>query len=156
MELSELSEGIVDEARRLQAEIESLRYIVDSYDPSTSTESIESIESTLNRIEGRLTEVHSHTGKLIERVPENLLPILAELKEAVLVRIDSLKNAAIASSGSTQSNESNRSAEIEGDWPGEALSNLTPQEKKLFQACFECGLVTYKELVPKQARFFRL
>ena len=143
MELVELSHRITEEARRLEAEIESLRLAFDMYDPSSSTESI---ESALSRIEERLIEVHGHTGKLVERVPENLTPILAELREAVLVRIDSWKNTATGANKSTQSNESNRSAGAGGDWFGEALNNLTPQEKRLFQVCFEYGLVTYREL----------
>jgi hypothetical protein len=143
MDLTELSRRIAEEAIRLEAEIESLRLAFDMYDPNSSTESI---ESTLSRIEERLIEVQDHTGKLVERVPENLLPVLAELKEAVLVRIDSLKNTAAGANKSTQSNESNRSAGTGGDWLGEALNTLTPQEKRLFQVCFECGLVTYREL----------
>jgi hypothetical protein len=140
MDLTKLSHRIAEEARRLQAEIESLRFMFDMYDPNSSTESI---ESTLGRIEGRLIDVHGHTGKLVERVPENLLPILSELKEAVLVRIDSWKSHTTRSNRPTESNESDRAG---GDWLGEALNNLTPQEKRLFQVCFECGLVTYREL----------
>lgn len=146
MELAELSRRIAEEARRLEAEMESLRLAFDMYDPNSSTESI---ESTLSRIEERLIEVHGHTGKLVERVPENLTPILAELREAVLVRIDLWKSHTARSDGSTQSNESNRSAETGGDWLREALDNLTAQEKRLFQVCFEYGLVTYKELASR-------
>jgi DNA-binding MarR family transcriptional regulator len=143
MELAELSRRIAEEARRLEAEMESLRLVFDMYDPNSSTESI---ESALSRIEERLMQVHDHTGKLVERVPENLTPILAELREAVLVRIDSWKSHTTRLDKSTKSNESIRSAGAGGDWLGEALNNLTPQEKRLFQVCFECGLVTYREL----------
>ena len=146
MELAELSHHIAEEARQLQVEIESLRLVFDMYGPCGPTESI---KSTLSRIEGRLIEVHGHTGKLVERVPENLTPILAELREAVLVRIDSWKSHTTRSNRSTQSNESNMSAGTGGDWLREALDNLTPQEKRLFQVCFECGLVTYRELADR-------
>jgi hypothetical protein len=146
MELAELSHHITEEARQLQAEIESLHLVFDMYG---STESIESIESTLSRIEERLIDVHGHTGKLIERVPQSLASILTELKETILLRIDSLKPTATESNRSTQSNESNRSGKRQDNWLGEVINGLTPQEKKLFQVCFECGLITYKELASR-------
>lgn len=146
MELSELSRRIAEEARRLEAEMASLHLVFDMYDPNSSTESI---ESTLSRIEERLIEVHGHTGKLIERVPQNLSSILADLRETILLRIDSLKPTATGSNRSTESNESNGSGKRGDNWLGEAISDLTPQEKRLFQVCFECGLITYKELASR-------
>lgn len=146
MELSELSHCIAEEARRLQAEIESLRFAFEMYDPDSATESM---ESTLSRIEERLIDVHGHTGKLIKRVPENLLSVLTELMEAVLVRIDSLKNTATGQNKSTEPNESNKSGKTGDSWLGEAVNGLTPQEMRLFQVCFECGLVTYRELAAR-------
>ena len=143
MDLTELSHRIAEETRRLQAEIESLRLVFDMYGPT------ESIESTLSRIEERLIDVHGHTGKLIERVPQNLLSVLHELKETILVRIDSLKPTATGSNRSTQSNESSGSGKRGDSWLGEAINDLTPQEKRLFQVCFECGLITYKELASR-------
>jgi len=90
--------------------------------------------------------VHGHTEELVNRVPENLCLLLAELKESVLERIDSLKQT------STESNESNRSIESvprKCDWRIELFKKLTPREQSLFRACFGSGLITYKELAKR-------
>ena len=137
MELDELSRRVAEEARALQKEIENLLL------PKDACYATGSIESTLSRIEERLIKVHDHTGILVERVPENLSSLLLEIKGAVLERIDSLKRESPGSKGST---ESDKSGQAKGDSFRNALLKLTPQERKLFQICFQSGLITYKEL----------
>ena len=137
MDLAELSRQVAREARQLQANVEKFHF---------PTESTGSIESALSRIEERLTKVHGHTGELVNRVPENLSLLLAELKESVLERIDSLRER------STDSTESTRSvglAHSKGDWRVELFDKLTPREQSLFKACFGSGLITYKELAKR-------
>ena len=76
-------------------------------------------------------------------MPENLEPLLLEVKAAVLDRIDSLKEETTESTGSTESFESGKHR---NDWRSELLKKLTPRERNLFTACFGSGLITYKEL----------
>lgn len=137
MELEELTRKIAIEARQIQAELQQLK------DNSSSNHSV---ESTLGRIEDRLIKVHSDTEKLVERVPENLKPLLLEVKAAVLDRIDSLKEETTESTGSTESFESGQHRK---DWRSELLKKLTPRERSLFTACFGSGLITYKELAAR-------
>jgi len=142
----ELSRQVAEEARRLQAELENFNFSDLLQTPNRSNESTRSVESALSRIEERLEKVHGHTGELVNRVPENLCLLLAELKESILDRIDSLKQA------STESNESNQSTESshpKGDWRIELFKKLTPREQSLFRACFGSGLITYKELAKR-------
>jgi hypothetical protein len=145
-ELEELSRKVAEEARRLQAELENFNFSDLLQRSNRSNESIESVESALSRIEERLEKVHGHTGELVNRVPKNLCLLLAELKESILERIDSLKQA------STESNDSNRSTESvsrKGDWRKELFKKLTPREQSLFRACFGSGLITYRELAKR-------
>jgi DNA-binding Lrp family transcriptional regulator len=145
-ELEELSRQVAKEARRLQTEMENFNFSDALQRSNRSNESTRSVESALSRIEERLEKVHGHTGELVNRVPENLCLLLAEIKEAVLDRIDSLKQA------STKSNESNQSIESvrrKGDWRIELFRKLTPREQSLFRSCFGSGLITYKELAKR-------
>ena len=137
MELEELSRQIAKETRQLQAEIEYLRLPTHTSRPTGSTESF------LSRIEDRLIQVQGDTGTLVQRVPENLSLLLGELKEVVLERIDSLKQAP------TGSNESTESVESKGNLHNEFLQKLTPREQTLLKACFESGLITYKEVAAR-------
>ena len=137
MELEELSRQIAKETRQLQAEIEYLRLPTHTSRPTGSTESF------LSRIEDRLIQVQGDTGTLVQRVPENLSLLLGELKEVVLERIDSLKQAP------TGSNESTESVESKGNLHNEFLQRLTPREQTLLKVCFESGLITYKEVAQR-------
>jgi len=143
MDLTELSRQVAKEAQRLQANIETLHFPADWHRPTGSTGSI---ESALSRIEERLIKVHGQTGELVNRVPENLSLLLAELKESVLERIDSLKERSTESDESAGSVES---AHSKGDWRVELFQKLTPREQSLFRACFGSGLITYKELAER-------
>ena len=70
MELEELGRYIAAEARKIQADLTSTN------NQSGTDISTQSIASTLSRIEDRLIEVHDNTYTLVERVPENLKPLL--------------------------------------------------------------------------------
>jgi len=145
-ELEELSRQVAKEARRLQTEMENVNFSDALQKPNRSNESTQSVESALSRIEERLEKVHGHTGELINRVPQNLSLLLAELKESVLDRIDSLKQA---STESNETNQSTESAHRKADWSIELFKKLTPREQNLFRACFGSGLITYKELAKR-------
>jgi hypothetical protein len=135
MGLYELSCQISEEAKRLRAELEDLRLLKST---QTLTQPTKSIESTLGRVEGRLIEVHENTNKLMERIPDNLMDLLGEIRTLVLERIESLKMAP------TQSNQSRRLDSAV--WLKESLGRLTCQERRLFQICFSSGLLSYREL----------
>ena len=140
MELGELSRWIAKEAKRIQAELKSLP---SSMNEDGSSKSTQSTESTLSRIEERLKGVHMDTGMLLERIPGYLFVLLSELKQSILERVDSLRSE---STESNRSRKSNISSQTKSDWLREAMKSLTPQEQRLFQACFQSGLITYKEL----------
>ena len=140
MELEELSREIASEARQLQAEMEHWRPVTGVRDP------IESMKSSLSRIESRLIEVHGDTGTLIKRVPQNLAPLLLEIKARVLERIGSLGNESVRSCGSSGSKEP---VPADGDQIEHILHKLTLQEQRLFHICFQSGLVTYREVAEK-------
>ena len=137
MQLEEFAHWIADEARQIQEELEQIKS--DSY-PN------QSIESTLSRIEERLIKVHNNTDTLIERVPQNLNPLLLEIKSAVLERIDSLKAVATQSNESNESIESSKTKGNDDCQLKDTFDKLTGQEKRLFQICFQSGLITYREL----------
>jgi len=136
MELEELPRRIAIEARQIQAELRQIKN--DSY-------SNQSIESTISRIEDRLIKVHNNTDTLIERVPTNLKPLLLEVKATILDRIDSLKEKTTELSGSTELSQVTNDA----NWLKNTFNKLTSQEKRLFQICFQTGLITYRELAQK-------
>lgn len=138
-----MSRRFAKEAMELRADIEQFRLASDiagATQTTGSTDSTGSIESALGRIEDRLVQVHSDTEKLVQRVPENLSLLLAELKEVVLERIDSLKRT------STESIESPGSVRSKDDFRNEFTQKLTPREQNLLRVCFGSGLITYKEV----------
>jgi len=137
-----MTEQIRKDAEYIRANIGCLFVPTDG---TKSTGSTESIQSALVRIEGKLSEVHGHTGTLVKRVPENLAVVIAELKESVLARLDSLKKLSTESNESTQSVKS----DTKSDWRVKLLGRLTPQERNLFKVCFTGGLITYKELAQR-------
>jgi len=143
MELEEISRRIADQARELRSHIDDLR---STNIAQHTTQPTGSTESALSRIEDRLIKVHTNTNTLIARVPENLKPLLLEVKSAVFERIDSLKGQATKSTGSNRSIESDSHG---NDWRRELFRKLTPRERNLFTACFGSGLITYKELAER-------
>ena len=142
-DLEEFSRRIAQEARKVQAEVVSIRLASNIAGSTEATGSTGSIESALGRIEDQLTQVHAHTGILLQRMPVNISLLLAELKEVILERIDSMKRA---STGSTRSPESVRSKD---DLHNEFMKKLTPREQSLLRVCFGSGLITYKEVAQR-------
>jgi len=133
MQLEDFAKHIADQAKQIQSELERLK---------NESPSNQSTDSTLSRIEERLIKVHDNTDTLVDRVPENLRPLLNEIKSSILQRIDSLKPLP------TGSNESVESAKPKDDKDQlkSTFDKLTGQEKRLFQICFQAGLISYKEL----------
>ena len=145
-DLEEFSRRIAQEAREVQAEVVRFRLASNIAGSTEATGSTGSIESALGRIENRLTQVQAHTGILLQRMPENISLLLAELKEVILERIDSLKRA---STGSTRSTESDESVGSKDDLHNKFLQRLTPREQSLLKVCFGTGLITYKEVAQR-------
>ncbi|MHC4104103.1 MAG: sigma factor-like helix-turn-helix DNA-binding protein [Planctomycetota bacterium] len=130
MGLEELSRYIAKECERIQADLK---------DPGTDMGA--QSESSLSRIEKQVSEIRGHTRELIERVPENLSPLLIGIKESVL--------EIMSSSWKQQSAERAKPASPRGNWIMDTLQKLTPQEKKLFKLCFQNGLITYEDLAER-------
>lgn len=102
------------------------------------------MEATLGRIEARLGSVHEHTSELLRRVPADLEQAVTDLKEALLVRLDEATGAnQSARSGDpfrpTRATEATQS-------PQAAIRALTPQERRVFQLCFQSGLLSYRDI----------
>jgi len=95
-------------------------------------------EPALSRIEKQLSEIHCHTEELIRRVPENLSPLLVELRRILLEKINSSREK--------QSAQGNESILLKANQITKTIQKLTPQERKLFELCLRSGLITYQEL----------
>jgi len=130
MDLEEFSRYIAKEAELIQADLK---------DPGAGMEARS--ESTLSRIERQVSEIRGNTKELIERVPENLSPLLIGIKESVL--------EIMSSSWKQQSTERARPASLGGNWIMDTIGKLTPQEKKLFKLCFQNGLITYEDMAER-------
>ncbi|MDP2897842.1 MAG: sigma factor-like helix-turn-helix DNA-binding protein [bacterium] len=114
---------------------------------SQSNESVESVSSTvdiLSRIERKLGDVHGDTRELIRRVPEDLGSILAELRRALLIRLAEV----VEENQSNHSDDKGEKDDTNGS--NQSLSttvkSLTPQERRVFQLCFQSGFLTYGEI----------
>ncbi len=130
MDLEEFSRYITKEAELIQANLKA---------PEADMETRS--ESTLSRIERQVSEIHGNTKELIERVPENLSPLLIGIKESVLEIMSS----------SWKQHSTDRAGQVlpKGNWVMDTLEKLTPQEKKLFKLCFQNGLITYEDLAER-------
>jgi DNA-directed RNA polymerase specialized sigma24 family protein len=102
------------------------------------------VAASLGRIEGRLGAVHEHTSELLRRVPVELDKAIADLRQALLVRLDEATGANGSAEsqdqlGATRANETTQS-------PQAAIRALTPQERRVFQVCFQSGLLSYRDI----------
>jgi DNA-directed RNA polymerase specialized sigma24 family protein len=112
-----------------------------------SDESVESTAAALARIEGKLGAVHGQTSQLIERVPKDLGQVLAELRQALVLRLDEAARATVSAESddplvadtSNRANQTNHS-------PVSAVRSLTPQERRVFEVCFQSGLLSYRDI----------
>ena len=130
MDLEEFLRYITREAELIQADLKD----TGAYMEARS-------ESTLSRIERQVSEIRGNTKELIERVPENLSPLLIGIKESVLeIMSSSWKQRSMERTGQTLP---------KGNWVMDTLEKLTPQEKKLFKLCFQNGLITYEDLAER-------
>ncbi len=114
---------------------------------SRSNESAESVApatEVLSRMERKLGDVHSDLRELIQRVPADLGSTLVELRRAVLLRLaevveSNLSNQADDKRTRDDPNESSQSLSA-------GVNSLTPQERRVFQLCFQSGFLTYGEI----------
>jgi len=102
------------------------------------------VAASLGRIEVRLGTVHEHTSELLRRVPVELDKAIADLRQALLVRLDEATrpNGSAESQdprGATRATETTQS-------PQTAIRALTPQERRVFQVCFQSGLLSYRDI----------
>ena len=102
------------------------------------------VAASLGRIEVRLGTVHEHTSELLRRVPVELDKAIADLRQALLVRLDEATGA----NGSAESQDqpgATRATETTQS-PQAAIRALTPQERRVFQVCFQSGLLSYRDI----------
>ena len=102
------------------------------------------VAASLGRIEARLGTVHEHTSELLRRVPVELDKAIADLRQALLVRLDEATRA----NGSAESQDqpgATRATEATQS-PQAAIRALTPQERRVFQVCFQSGLLSYRDI----------
>jgi len=102
------------------------------------------VAASLGRIEARLGTVHEHTSELLRRVPVELDKAIADLRQALLVRLDEATRA----NGSAESQDqpaATRATETTQS-PQAAIRALTPQERRVFQVCFQSGLLSYRDI----------
>ena len=102
------------------------------------------VAASLGRIEARLGTVHEHTSELLRRVPVELDKAIADLRQALLVRLDEATEAngsAVSQDprGATGATETTQS-------PQAVIRALTPQERRVFQVCFQSGLLSYRDI----------
>ena len=113
----------------------------------------DSVGESLDRIEQRVGAIHEHTGELVRRVPADLGAVLTELKQAVLDRL----REATRSAESAQSDESADPSRPGRTGPSNQSSQsleaaarlLTPQERAVFQSCFQSGFLSYGEIASR-------
>jgi DNA-directed RNA polymerase specialized sigma24 family protein len=140
--MQRLADEVARVARQVREEIEDLR---DFWSQSNeSPESDAPATEALCRIERKLGDIHGDTRELIRRVPTDLGSILADLRRTLLVRLEeSLQgNQSPQSHGQgteADANESNQSL-------SERVKTLSPQERLVFQLCFQSGFLTYGEI----------
>jgi DNA-binding CsgD family transcriptional regulator len=115
--------------------------------PNRSVESTDAIAHRLIRIEGKVSDIHGHTSELIRRVPGDLGPVLAELKQVLITSLESLSEAN-HSHGSVDSRRvvATDQATHSAQSAGAAAPSLTPQERKVFQMCFRSGFLSYQDI----------
>ena len=102
------------------------------------------VAASLGRIEVRLGTVHEHTSELLRRVPVELDKAIADLRQALLVRLDEATGA----NGSAESQDqpgATRATETTQS-PQAAIRALSPQERRVFQVCFQSGLLSYRDI----------
>ncbi|MFW6106717.1 MAG: RNA polymerase sigma factor [bacterium] len=145
--MEELARQIADLTEEIQRDLEQWRS--GHIGSGVSNESNHSIQS-LRRIEDKIDAIHDETGELVRRVPANLHDLLAELKHDVLARLASAnlpegRQGEPAKAVSKPANQSNHSTQpVAG-----MVESLTPQERHVFQLCFQSGHLTYQEIAER-------
>lgn len=139
--MEQFAREIAHLAQEIQRDLEDLRR-----EPLGSNESIDSVSSAeaIERIERKLDLVREDTGELVERVPKDLGRMLTELKQSMLTRLET----AAQSNGSIGSLSPGRKSVLNHSHQSIAamVKSLTPQERHVFQLCFQSGFLTYREI----------
>lgn len=144
MRLEEFSRYIAKECERIQAGLK------DSCPRTDGDSTTGLVQAVLTRIEERLAKVEGHIIELLRRFPENFSSELAEFKNSLFERIDSLKPQTTEPTGSTGGRPVvDRVDTLKNNWYEEVFLKLTPREKSIFNACFNSGLITYEELAER-------
>jgi len=145
-------------AWQLQHDVDDLRAWAE--DQNESVDSTQSASEMLERNDRRLGAVHGQTSELVARVPKNLAQTMTELKEALIMRLAEVSapnrsNHSVLmqrrrmpnlANHSSQSNRAPNHATHSNRSPGAAMQLLTPQERRVFQLCFQSGFLTYDEI----------
>ena len=145
-------ERLVREMERLAWDIQrDVQDILDLASKSTqSDESSESADEALERVEHKLGAVHDQTTELIQRVPKDLGQVLTELKSTLILRLGELAQATQSgesgvSRGRPVPNQTNRPNQS----PMSTAASLTPQERRVFELCFQSGFLSYRDIASR-------
>jgi len=139
MELEELSRQATHLSQQIQVDLKAATI-------STATRPDDaprpSVEAALERIERRLIALHGHTDSLVRRIPPDLTPLLQGIQAAAAERCAATPPGSVAPSA----RESPAGSTIAALDLEETVEQLTPQERRVFEICFQSGFLTYKDI----------
>jgi hypothetical protein len=98
-------------------------------------------DSRLERIEKKIDNIHAHTSTLMAKLRDDVAQTLAELRRELSGRMAQIPIEQ-GSSGVIPSDQ--RNPPLSGR--AEVVKNLSPQERRLFELCFQSGPLTYRGL----------
>ena len=110
---------------------------------NASTEPV-CLTEELRKVEQRLESIQGDTCELVRRVPDDLGPVLVNLKQSMLVRLEAILHA--NAPGRPQGRNQQTGAHLSGLPIAAMLRLLSEQERNLFQLCFQSGFLTYREI----------
>jgi DNA-binding MarR family transcriptional regulator len=94
------------------------------------------MEGKLDAIHGHTGEIKGHTALLVDRIPHDLRPMMAEIKKLLIGRLRS----------TIESTKVDQVASRPEQGFHKALELLTPRERHLISKLVEHGFLTYREL----------
>ena len=139
MELDELSHQAQELARQVQEDLQPAQACVSEGPVPFSSPPLQAV---LDRIERHLIAVSGNMDTLIRRFSHDLVPLLYGIREASVGRLVAPNAGPVAPNA----------PQIPGRSPAgrmdlkEVIEALTPQERRVFQTCFQSGFLTYKEI----------
>ena len=143
--MERLAHEIEHLAREIQRDLDGL--LGGGNVSNQSVESAQRAAEALERIQRTLAAVHGQTTELVERVRKDLGVVLADLQSTLILRLGELVQA-------TQSDESGVSrrrpmpnqANQPNQSPLSAAKSLSPQERRVFELCFQLGFLSYRDI----------